>query len=49
MRKVPNNSLEILAKTTYNEIRIFYDDPKNNEKFNAWKKQRNRRGQSDLK
>ena len=48
MRKAPNNSLDILARTTYNEIRIFYDNPKNIEKFNAWKRKR-AEGQNDLR
>ena len=41
MRKLPNNALEILAKSTYNEIRIFYENPKNIEKFELWKRERN--------
>lgn len=48
MSRLPNNNLEILAKSTYNEIRIFYDNPKNIEKFNAWKRKRTQ-GQNDLK
>ena len=48
MRKLPNNSLEILAKSTYNEIRIFYENPKNIEKFNNWKKQKNKIGPTGL-
>lgn len=46
---IPKQKLAQLARDVQAEIRVFYDDPKNNEKFNAWKKQRNKRGQSDLK
>ena len=38
MRKLPNNSLDILARTLHKEIRIFYENPKNIEKFNNRKK-----------
>lgn len=40
MRKLPNNSLEILARSTYKEIKVFYENPKNIEKFELWNKQR---------
>ena len=30
------------AKDVQAEIRVFYDNPKNNEKFNAWKKSKNK-------
>lgn len=43
MRTPSRNALDILAKHTYNEIRIFYDDPKNKKKFEAWKRQRDKR------
>ena len=43
MRKLPNNALEILAKHTYNEIKTYFDDPKNKRKFEAWRQARKSR------
>lgn len=40
MRRPSNNALDILARSTYNEISRFYNNPKNIEKFELWKKQK---------
>ena len=47
---IPKQKLLQLARDVHSEIRIFYDNPKNIEKFNAWKRERIRKqGQNDLK
>ena len=38
---IPKQKLAQLAKDVQAEIRIFYDDPKNREKFKDWQKKRN--------
>lgn len=38
---IPKQKLAQLAKDVHAEIRIFYDDPKNKEKFKDWQKKRN--------
>ena len=38
---IPKQKLTQLAKFAHEEIRIFYDDPKNKEKFENWQKKRN--------
>lgn len=45
---IPPKKLAQFARDIQSEIRIFYDNPKNNEKFNAWKRKRTE-GQNDLK
>ena len=37
---IPKQKLAQLAKDLQSEIRIFYDDPKNKEKYRTWQKQR---------
>ncbi len=38
---IPKYKLSQLAKDLSAEIRIFYDDPKNKEKFKKWQKKEN--------
>ena len=38
---IPKQKLAQLAKDVQAEIRIFYEDPKNREKFKDWQKKRN--------
>ena len=40
---IPKQKLAQLAKDVHAEIRIFYDDPQNKEKFKTWQKQRKNR------
>lgn len=49
MRKIPNNAFELFARSIHNEIRIFYDDPKNKREFEVWKRERLKSRTSDCK
>lgn len=47
MNNIPNfeKSLELISKNIREEIKNFYDNPKNIEKFELWKKQKRKRAQ----
>lgn len=38
---IPKQKLAQLAKDVHAEIRIFYEDPKNKQKFETWQKKQN--------
>lgn len=40
---IPKQKLAQLAKEVQSEIRIFYDNPENREKYKAWQKKRKNR------
>lgn len=40
---IPKQKLAQLAKDVQSEIRIFYDNPENREKYKTWQKKRKNR------
>ncbi len=40
---IPKQKLAQLAKEVHSEIRIFYDNPENRERYKEWQKKRKNR------